>query len=118
MDRDAAGVLAALPQPPEGWPTLRPGTLREVRLRAGAPVQLICEEGEWLSRGAVDEAWIARAADALAAHSLYARDEELCQGYLPLADGSRAGVCGRFAAERGRPGRMTVIRSLCVRVAR
>ena len=118
MDREAAGVLALLPTPDEGWPRLRPGALREVRLRAGAPIQLAFDGGEWLSRGAVDEAYVARAADALAAHSLYARDEELCQGYLPLADGSRAGVCGRFAVENGRVRRITAIRSLCVRVAR
>jgi len=118
MDDEAAGVLALLPTLREGWPALRPGSLREIRLRAGAPVQLIGEDGEWLSESAVDAAWIGRAADALAAHSLYARDEELRQGYLSLADGSRAGVCGRLAAERGQIGRMTAIRSLCVRLAR
>lgn len=118
MNEGAAGVLALLPEPPGGWPEALPEPLREIRLRVGAPVQLVGGGGEWLSSGPVDGAWIARAADALAAHSLYARDEELRQGYLPLADGSRAGVCGRFTAENGRARRMTAIRSICLRVAR
>ena len=116
MDERAAGLLALLPELGEPWPDM-PGQLREIRLRTGAPVQLIGERGEWLSRTVTDAAWIGRAADALAAHSLYARDEELRQGYLPLADGSRAGVCGRFTAEDGQAARMTAIRSVCVRVA-
>ncbi len=118
MDERAANVLALLPGLREQWPDSGLGALREIRLRAGSPVQLIGEGGEWLSSGAVDEAWIARAADALAAHSLYAREEELRQGYLSLEDGSRAGVCGCFTAERGRIGRMTAVRSLCIRLAR
>ena len=116
MDERAAGLLALLPEMGEPWPDM-PGQLRKIRLRTGAPVQLIGERGEWLSRTVTDAAWIGRAADALAAHSLYARDEELRQGYLPLADGSRAGVCGRFTAEDGQAARMTAIRSVCVRVA-
>lgn len=117
MDEEARALLSLLPPWPEGWPET-PGLLREIRLRAGCPAQVIGEDGEWLSRDVLSEAWIERAADALAAHSLYARDEELRQGYLSLEDGSRAGICGRFAVEDGRIRRLTAIRSICLRVAR
>ena len=116
MDERAASLLSVLPSWPEGWPEGL-GQVREIRLRAGCPAQLMGEGGEWLGREVLSEDWIERAADALAAHSLYARDEELRQGYLALADGSRAGVCGRFAVEDGHIRRVTAIRSLCVRVA-
>ena len=117
MDERARTVLSLLPPLAGGWPE-KAGAAREIRLRAGCPAQVIGEGGEWLSQEALSADWIERAADALAAHSLYARDEELRQGYLSLADGSRAGVCGRFALEDGRIRRMTAIRSICVRVSR
>lgn len=117
MDERTREALSLLPPLEEGWPE-GIGRLREIRLRADCPAQLIGEDGEWLSQGRLNAAWIGRAADALAVHSLYARDEELRQGYLSLADGSRAGVCGRFVSENGKILRMTDIRSICVRVAR
>ena len=117
MDERARTVLSLLPPLQEDWPEAA-FAAREIRLRAHCPAQVIGEAGEWLSRETLSGDWIERAADALAAHSLYARDEELRSGYLSLADGSRAGVCGRFAAEDGQIRRMTAIRSICVRVAR
>ena len=117
MDEGAKAVLSLLPPLGEDWPEAA-FSAREIRLRAGCPAQVIGGAGEWLSRERLSADWIERAADALAAHSLYARDEELRQGYLSLADGSRAGVCGRFTAEDGRVRRLTAIRSICVRVAR
>ena len=62
MDERAAGLLALLPELGEPWPDM-PGQLREIRLRTGAPVQLIGERGEWLSRTVTDAAWIGRATE-------------------------------------------------------
>ena len=44
MDERAAGLLALVPELGEPWPDM-PGQLREIRLRTGAPVQLIGDRG-------------------------------------------------------------------------
>ena len=118
MEEAAREIMRLLPPFPGAWPTDPPGFLREIRLRANRPVQLVYSDGDCLTAQAVSAEWIARAADALAAHSLYARDEELRQGYLTLENGCRAGVCGRFTAGNGRVGHLIEIRSICVRIAR
>ena len=89
------------------------GAIREIRLRAGRPVSVTDETGEHLlgAPRTCDE--IEKAADALTRHSLYAREEELENGYLSLENGCRAGVCGRWTG-----GRVQEITSLCIRLAR
>ena len=54
-----------------------PDDLTELRLRAGRPVQLIGLRRETIIEGEVSASLVRSAAQALAGHSLYAREEEL-----------------------------------------
>ena len=92
--------------------------LREVRLRAGRPVQLVLMEGQWLSRSVIDGALLNRVLAQLADFSLYAREEELRQGFFTLEDGCRVGVCGRLVFDGGAVTGLSAAGSLCIRVSR
>lgn len=94
-----------------------PEDLTELRLRAGRPVQLVRLSGERLG-GEVSAGQVVLAAQALAGHSLYAREEELREGYFTTEGGCRVGVCGRMTMRDGQPELMTHVGSVCVRVAR
>lgn len=106
LPEDAARVLAT-----------QRDHLTEVRLRAGRPVQLIWIGGEALAGGTLDEKALKSAVAALMDYSLYAREAELSRGFFTMRDGSRVGVCGRFAMD-GSDWRLTDVGSACVRVAR
>ena len=54
---------------------------------------------------------------ALMDHSVYARQDELDNGFFTLDDGCRVGVCGRMVREGDRF-HMARIASVCIRVAR
>ncbi len=95
-----------------------PADLTELRLRPGRPVQLIRMNSGEIRGAAVSAPLIAAAAQSLAGHSLYAREEELRAGFFTIEGGCRVGVCGRMTAEDGRIVRMTHVGSVCVRIAR
>ena len=90
----------------------------EVRLRPGRPIQIGWGHGCGAMTGAaLGQAALSRTLAALMEFSVYARQEELDQGFFTLNDGSRVGVCGRMLA--GADGlRMAEIGSACIRVAR
>ena len=92
--------------------------LREVRLRAGGPVQLVFGAQDCLTGEALEARDLARCLSELMDHSLYAREGELAEGFFTLPDGARVGVCGRLIAEGGRVAGMGDVGSLCVRIAR
>ena len=90
----------------------------QVRMRPNRPVQIdmvggICE----MSGDPLEASGLKRILAALMEHSVYARQEELDQGFFTLADGSRVGVCGRMVGD-GSHLRMAEIGSACLRVAR
>jgi len=92
--------------------------LIELRIRAGRPVQLIGRSFEEFRGGRTGASLVLETAQALAGHSLYAREEELREGYFTIEGGCRVGVCGRMTAEEGRIQRLTHAGSVCVRIAR
>ena len=92
--------------------------LLEVRLRSGRPVQLRRCGGDWLSRETVSPDMLNRVLASLMDHSLYAREEELGQGFFTMSDGSRVGVCGRLVWNGQRVTGMAGTGSICVRISR
>ncbi len=90
-----------------------PDDLTELRIRPGRPVQAVSLSGETFWGAAATDALVREAARSLAGHSLYAREDELREGYFTMEGGCRVGVCGRMT-QAG----MTHIGSVCVRVAR
>ena len=95
-----------------------PDDLTELRLRAGKPVQLIGLKKETVIEGEISASLVRAAAQALAGHSLYAREEELRAGYFTMEGGCRVGVCGRMTADEDRVIQLTHVGSVCVRIAR
>jgi len=90
----------------------------QVRLRVGRPVQVCMGRGgEALSDEPLERAALERILAALMEYSVYARQDELDQGFFTLDDGSRVGVCGRMVGD-GTRFRMDGIGSACLRVAR
>ena len=54
---------------------------------------------------------------ALCEHGLYARGEELRQGYVTLRGGHRMGLCGRVLRQDRHAHALQDIGSVCIRVA-
>lgn len=111
-------VQALLPDAVREITGALPGDLTELRLRAGRPVQLVRLSGEEMKGSGMDASLVRAAAQALAGHSLYAREEELREGFFTMEGGCRVGVCGRMTAEDGRIVSLTHVGSVCVRIAR
>jgi len=95
-----------------------PDDLTELRLRVHQPAELVCGRESVLRGGPMERDEIVCAANALSGHALYAREEELRQGFFAVAGGCRAGVCGRVCVRADGTLDMTHISSLCIRRAR
>lgn len=95
---------------------LLPGELREIRIRAEKPTIFATAARTaalpWQpSKHALDAL-----VEALSEHSLYARTEEISQGYLTLRGGHRMGLCGHVRiTDSGMV--LTDIGSVCIRIA-
>ena len=95
------------------------GHLYEVRLRAGRLCSLTVggENRPLMCR--LSKAEIEDILTSLCRGSLYAYRECLSHGYLPLCDGWRAGVAGRYVAdEHGGAGGIREVTGIALRVAR
>ena len=64
----------------EALSVLPENSLREIRIRCGQDVQLCCADGVHTVSCRIDRHQLARMAEALSGHSLYARSEETAQG--------------------------------------
>ena len=95
----------------------REGSVREIRIRAGGGAWLTGSEGALSCGGLYSQAQVARMAEALCEHALYARAEEQRQGFVTLRGGHRMGLCGRVVANGQTIRALKEISSLCIRVA-
>lgn len=94
-----------------------PQEIREIRLRAEAPPVLIAEETHVLPGPVVSACAIQRTAARMCQNSVYARQEELRNGFVTLPGGHRAGFCGHAVVEDGKMQSLTDISSINLRVA-
>ncbi len=95
-----------------------PPGLSEIRLRAGAEAELVFGRKSRMTGCVTDARAMLRMAARMMDNSLYAREEELRQGFFTLRDGCRVGVAGRYAVRDGRAAEMVQIGAMCVRIAR
>lgn len=112
------GLMRLLPEALKQEVGALPDDLTELRVRAGRPVQLVALSGEDFRGGAISASLTAATAQALAGHSLYAREEELREGFFTIEGGCRVGVCGRVTAQEGEITGLTHVGSVCIRLAR
>lgn len=86
----------------------------EIRLRIGAPLQIIYEGRDYFLKANGNETFLAKSAYEVTAqdicdtmeyignYSLYAYEDELRQGFLTVQGGHRVGVAGQVILENGR----------------
>lgn len=103
--------------------------VQEIRLRAGQPLMMRTEEGEFYigKRGEksrrpemgyrVPAREIKEMMEYVGNYSLYAYEEELRQGYLTVQGGHRVGVAGKVVPDQGRIKTIKYISFLHIRVA-
>lgn len=104
-------------------PRDRSATLEEIRFRIGRPVYLYGTGWKMpLSRpdvpGSISAAEIERVVEVLVDHSLYARADELRQGYITLPGGHRVGIAARAVVDGGRVVTIRQITGINMRVGR
>ncbi len=115
----AAKSLAALLEPWLAEMVLAQGDrLCELRLRIDQPAMLRLLDGSQLSGDIVSRVALHETLARMMEDSLYAREEELRQGYFTMGGGVRVGVCGSISARNGAVQAISAVSSLCVRIPR
>ena len=107
LPKDAVALMAA-----------QGAALTEVRLRSGRPVQVRCMSGGAMASTPLNAEDIGAISTAMMDYSVYAREDELGQGFFTMPDGCRVGVCGRVSCIGGRSTGVLSIGSMCIRVSR
>ncbi len=92
--------------------------LEEIRFRTGRPVELVIGGRSRDEDVVLDQEAMGALLAALSGYSLYAFERQMAMGFIPLAGGHRAGVCGKIVEENGQAVRMSAVTSICLRVAR
>ena len=93
------------------------GPLREIRIRADQAVSLKTEDGIKKTPFIPNGEQVTEMAEALCEHALYARAEEMRQGFVTLKGGHRMGLCGRVLTQGSQVRALRDIASLCIRIA-
>lgn len=92
-------------------------TAQDIRLRLGAPPEVVCcENSNWL-RGSVTSEDLNFVINAASRYSPWAA-ATISQGYLTAPGGHRIGICGEAVMKEGRMTGIRNVSSLCIRVAR
>ena len=91
--------------------------LEEIRIYAGRAAELVFSGDCRTTDVCVDASQMDSLLAALCGHALYSCESQLAQGYIPMAGGHRAGVCGRMTQEGG-AWRMSGVNSVCIRISR
>ena len=92
------------------------GSLEEIRLRCNRPVALTISGQNIPLEQCCTEEDMQKSLQMLCDHSLYSHAETLREGYICVAEGIRAGVCGRAVLENGRIALLRDIHSICIRL--
>lgn len=92
-------------------------SLQELRLRMGAPPELVTGTGsQWLP-GTINRSDLNFVVNAASSYSPWAA-ATIAQGYLTAPGGHRIGLCGEAVCRNGSMEGIREISSLCIRIAR
>lgn len=104
-------------------------SLREIRLRAEAPMVFRFIDGEWyLSKNrtlctdlnlamTIPVSEIKETMEYISNYSMYAYEEEIKKGYVTIAGGHRIGIAGKTICENNEVKAVKYISNLCIRLA-
>ncbi len=87
--------------------------LSEIRLISGRPISLTFGEESKLFSDIITEAEMKETVLCLCRGSLHSYGEAMKNGYIPLDNGCRAGVCGQMSGEN-----VVSVTSVCIRIPR
>ena len=104
------------------------GQIHEIRLRTGAPLQMICRGREIFpdERGRASRAEsgvvmterdLRETMEYIGNYSLYAYEDEIRQGYLTIQGGHRVGIAGKTVIENGRVKGISPISCINLRIS-
>lgn len=92
--------------------------LTEIRVRTGEKTCWVFADGSKKTSKIAAKKDVEELVGALCGYSRYAYEAQMAQGFIALAGGHRAGVCGRVTYEQGRIVRVSAVSSVCIRIAR
>lgn len=130
FDQAASTLCRTLQEVLRAVPASAKQSALEIRLRAGAPIALTCPGQTWfLGRGSelhniphqpylVTKADIADSVVTMCGHSVHTHQHEIRNGFISLAGGHRAGVCGTAVLQNGAISALRDITSVNLRIAR
>ena len=111
-------IIDKLAQKIGGAVLMNRDNLTEIRLRANRRSLLRLLNGEEISGPVFIREEIQSIACMLMDESIYAREEELKEGFFTAQGGCRVGVCGKMVVQDGRISGISSIGSLCIRIPR
>lgn len=115
-------LLALLPHsvasPLAGIDAARAERVQELRFRVGQPAEAVADGKNMLFPPALDNKKMEELVAALCGYARYAYEEQMAQGFIPLAGGHRAGVCGKLTRTPEGRLHMKGVTSVCIRIAR
>jgi stage III sporulation protein AA len=88
-------------------------SLYEIRLRANRPMTVTTTEGNLPTGITLSDEELSDTVLRLCSGSLHAYEDTMREGYIPLPNGGRVGLCGTLSGDG-----ITAISSLCLRVPR
>lgn len=91
--------------------------MEEIRLRVGKPLLFYMNNKEYVLRYEIKQSDIQNVLNRISGHSLYAYQEEICQGYFTLEGGHRVGIAGKVVMEDGKVKTQKYLSFLNIRVA-
>ena len=94
--------------------------IEELRLRSGVPMSWVTKGRElWLddSLPSVTPELLEEVVRRASGHAVYAVQEQLCRGFLPIKGGHRLGLAGTASLERGEVTTLRSYQALCLRLA-
>ena len=99
---------------------LEGGRADEIRFIIDRPMQAAGRRGEqvFLQLKPFTKSEACEMLEAICGHSVFAREQELLQGYVTLAGGARVGICGKPLYENGKVTRLTAVTSFNIRIPR
>ena len=89
----------------------------EIRLRAGSPLTVVTSAGERAGRLIPDERWLYGLLIRICGGSMHSYGDCIAEGWAPLPDGGRVGVCGRAVVEGDKVTGVSGVYSLNLRIS-
>lgn len=92
--------------------------IEEIRIRLNQPLSVLDISGLHETDFVTDKKEIDRIFSSLCNFSVYARQQEIKNGFITLAEGHRVGICGRCILENNKITNISGITSLNIRISR